>query len=121
MSRTDIEAANRAFEDAVRRQDTQKLGTFYTVDAIAMPPDGPFVKGRQNIERLWNSAIQQMGLKNIRLDTLDVEVVGDAAYEVGEGVLNLASSDATVKYVVVWKKVDGSWRLHRDIWNSKGS
>jgi hypothetical protein len=22
---------------------------------------------------------------------------------------------------VVWKQVDGQWRLHRDIWNGKGN
>jgi ketosteroid isomerase-like protein len=27
-------------------------------------------------------------------------------------------STATVKFVVVWKKTDGQWRLHRDIWNA---
>jgi len=26
-----------------------------------------------------------------------------------------------VKFVVVWKKTDGQWRLHRDIWNTKGA
>jgi hypothetical protein len=40
---------------------------------------------------------------------------------VGEAVLTLESGGATFKYVVVWKKVGGQWRLHRDIWNAKGS
>lgn len=33
----------------------------------------------------------------------------------------LAGGTASVKFVVVWKMVDGQWRLHRDIWNSKGA
>ena len=32
----------------------------------------------------------------------------------------LAGGTASVKFVV-WKMVDGQWRLHRDIWNSKGA
>jgi ketosteroid isomerase-like protein len=28
---------------------------------------------------------------------------------------------AVVKFVVVWKKIDGQWRLHRDIWNSRAA
>lgn len=28
---------------------------------------------------------------------------------------------AVAKYVVVWKKEDGQWRLHRDIWNTKAT
>ena len=35
--------------------------------------------------------------------------------------LSLQSGPAAVKYVVVWKKVDGRWSLHRDIWNTKGA
>ncbi|HEV2359695.1 MAG TPA: DUF4440 domain-containing protein [bacterium] len=118
MSHADIAAANRAFEEAAKKRDTERLAGLYTADAIVMPPDGPFVKGRENIRQLWGSAIQQMGLRDVRLNTLDLDVVGDTAYEVGEAVLTLESSGATVKYVVVWRKVDGSWRLHRDILGS---
>ncbi len=121
MSRTDIAAVNRAFEEAARKRDKERLAALYTADAIVMPPDAPFVKGRENVKQLWGSAIQQMGLKEVRLNTLDLEVVGDTAYEVGEAVLTLESGGATAKYVVVWKKVDGQWRLHRDIWNTKGT
>ena len=39
MSRTEIDAVNREFEDAVRKRDTEKLSALYTPDAIVMPPD----------------------------------------------------------------------------------
>jgi uncharacterized protein (TIGR02246 family) len=121
MSRADIEAANRAFEEAARALDRERLAAAYTVDAIVMPPDGPFVKGREHIGQFWVSAIQQMGAKDVRLNTLDVEVAGDTAYEVGEAVITLASGSMTAKYVVVWKRTGGQWRLHWDIWNTKGA
>jgi uncharacterized protein (TIGR02246 family) len=121
MSRTDIAAANRAFEKAARERDTERIAGLYTADAIVMPPDGPFVKGRDNIQQLWAAAIQQMGLKDVRKNTLDLEVVGDTAHEVGEAALTLASGCVTAKYVVVWKNVGGAWRLHRDIWNIKAA
>ena len=120
MSRTEIAAANRVFEEAARTRDTDRIAALYTADAIVMPPDAPFVKGRENIKQFWGSAIQQMGVKDVRLNTLDLEVASDTAYEVGEAVLTLQSGGVTAKYVVVWKKVDGQWRLHRDIWNTKG-
>lgn len=120
MSRTEIGAVNRAFEEAARKRDTDRLAALYTADAIVMPPDAPFVQGRENIKQLWGSAIQQMGVKEVQLKTIDLEIVGDTAYEVGEAVLTLQSGGVTAKYVVVWKKIDGQWRLHRDIWNAKG-
>jgi uncharacterized protein (TIGR02246 family) len=121
MSHTDIAAVNRAFEEAARKRDNDRIAGLYTADAIVMPPDAPFVKGREKIKQFWGSAIQQMGVKDVKLNTVDLELVGDTAYEVGEAVLTLQSGGVTAKYVVVWKKVDGQWRLHRDIWNTKGA
>ena len=121
MSRSDIAAVNRQFEEAARKGDVDRLAALYTLDAMAFPPDGPIVKGRDNIKQMWASVAQQMGLKEVRLDTLDFEQAGDTGYEVGEATLAVASGTVVVKFVVVWKKVDGQWRLHRDIWNAKGT
>jgi uncharacterized protein (TIGR02246 family) len=122
MSQGEIAAVNRDFEDAARTGDLARLASLYTSDAIALPPDGRDVRGRENIKEMWGTIAQQIGLKDVRLNTLDLEIAGDTAYEVGEGVLTLAGGgSAVVNFVVVWKKVDGRWRLHRDIWNAKGS
>lgn len=126
MSRADITAVNRMFEEAARKGDADRIAALYTPDAMVLPPDGDMVKGRDSIKQMWASALKQMGLKDVKLDTLDLEITGDAAYEVGEATLGLETEPgkrqtAVVKFVVVWKKVDGQWRLHRDIWNTKGA
>lgn len=126
MSRADIATVNRMFEEAARKSDANRMASLYTQDAMALPPDGPVVKGRENIKQMWASAMKQMGLKDVKLDTLDLEIAGDVASEVGEATLSLETEagkrqTAVMKFVVVWKKVDGQWRLHRDIWNAKGA
>ena len=121
MSRSEIAAVNRQFEDAARKADLDRLASLYTPDAMALPPDGPIVKGRDSIKQMWGSVAQQMGSKDVRLSTLDFEQAGDTGYEVGEATLTLSGGTAVVKFVVVWKKVDGQWRLHRDIWNAKNA
>lgn len=121
MSQSEIAAINRQFEDAARKGDLDRLASLYTADAVALPPDGPVVKGRDSIKQMWGSIAQQIGLKDVRLATLDFEQAGDTGYEVGEATLTVSSGTAVVKFVVVWKKVDGQWRLHRDIWNTKGA
>ena len=121
MSLSEIAAVNRQFEDAARKGDLDRLASLYTSDAIALPPDGPVVKGREAIKQMWGTAAQQMGLKDVRLQTLDFEQAGDTGYEVGEATLAIAAGTAIVKFIVVWKKTDGQWRLHRDIWNTKGA
>lgn len=121
MSRNEIAAVNRQFEEAARKGDLDRLASLYTADAMALPPDAPVARGREDIKRMWGSIAQQIGLKDVRLDTLDLEEAGDTAYEVGEATLTLSSGTAVVKFVVVWKKVNGQWRLHRDIWNAKAA
>src|SRR5262245_16226454 len=121
MSATEIASVNRTFEQAAAKGDVERIASLYTRDAIAMPPDGPFVKGRDQIKQMWASVAQQLGLKSVKLNTAALEVAGDVAHEVGEAHLALASGPVVVKYVVVWKKEEGQWRLHRDIWNTKGA
>jgi ketosteroid isomerase-like protein len=121
ISQSEIAPVNRQFEDAARNRDLDWLASLYTPDAIALQPDGAIIKGRDSIKQMWGSLAQQVGLKDVRLDTLDFEQAGDTGYEVGEATLTLSSGAAVVKFVVVWKKVGGQWRLHRDIWNTKGA
>jgi ketosteroid isomerase-like protein len=51
---------------------------------------------------------------------VEVEGLGDTAIEIGE--LTLYGAEAQVldkgKYMVIWKRQDGKWKLHRDIFNS---
>jgi uncharacterized protein (TIGR02246 family) len=121
MSQSEIAAVNRQFEDAARSGDLDRLARLYTADAMALPPDGPVVRGRDNIKAMWGAVAQQLGLKDVRLTTLDFEPAGDTGYEVGEATLTTSGGTAVVKFVVVWKKEAGQWRLHRDIWNTKGT
>jgi uncharacterized protein (TIGR02246 family) len=121
MSQSEIGAVNRAFEEAVRKGDMDRVASLYTTDAMVLPPDAPIVKGRDNIKQFWTTVAQQMGLKGVRLQTMDLQIAGDTAYEVGEAGLTLESGAAAVKYLVVWKNVNRQWRLHRDIWNGKGA
>jgi uncharacterized protein (TIGR02246 family) len=121
MSLSDISAVNRQFEDAARTGDLDRLASLYTPDAIALPPDGPLVKGRDAIKQMWGTVAQQIGLKDVRLATLDFEQAGDTGYEVGEATLTVSNGTAVAKFVVIWKKIGGQWRLHRDIWNAKGA
>jgi uncharacterized protein (TIGR02246 family) len=121
MSQSEIGAVNRQFEEAARKGDLDRLASLYTPDAMAVPPDSRVVKGRENIKQMWAGIAQQIGLKDVRLNTLDLQVAGDMAYEVGEADLTIATGKAALNFVVVWKKTDGQWRLHRDIWNTKAA
>jgi ketosteroid isomerase-like protein len=117
--RKSIDEGNRNFGGAVGRRDYAGLAALYTENAKVLPPDGPVVTGRSAIEDFWRSAAIALGLTGAVLKTIDLEVAGDTAHEVGEATLKVGAGEARAKYLVVWMKGgDGNWRLHRDIWNN---
>ena len=118
-----IEAANAKFSEAFARGDTKALSAMYTSDAIAFPPDSEMIRGNEAIGEFWK-ATRESGVRGAALTTVEVSRSGDVAYEVGKVSLTIQPAGkepttAMAKYVVIWKRqADGSWKLHRDIWNS---
>jgi uncharacterized protein (TIGR02246 family) len=118
-----IEAANAKFSEAFARGDAKALSAMYTSDAIALPPDSEMIRGNEAIGEFWK-ATRDSGVRGAALTTVEVGRSGDVAYEVGKVSLTIQPAGkepttAVAKYVVVWKRqADGSWKLHRDIWNS---
>ncbi len=114
-----IEAANEQFMDAFRRGDAAALAGLYSEQGQAFPPNGDIAQSRQAIRAVWQAAMDA-GIKGARLDTLEVDGQDDTAYEVGKYTL-LGEAGQTLdagKYIVIWKREAGQWKLHRDIWNS---
>ena len=117
-ARQAVEAGNRAFIAAFLRGDASAVAERYTENAQVIAPGAPIATGRAAIADFWQKVIAS-GIKDLSLETLDVESEGDLAYETG--VVRLLSNDGastSARYVVVWKRIDGGWLLHRDIWNS---
>jgi uncharacterized protein (TIGR02246 family) len=117
--RQGIDQTNRDFEAAVGRGDPAGAARdTYTADARILPPGAPMVQGREAIAQFWVAAAQQMGITAVRLHTLDLQPIGDGAYEIGRAVLTIAGGQsAEAKYVVLWRQEDGRWRWHVDVWN----
>jgi uncharacterized protein (TIGR02246 family) len=107
------------FTEAFRRGDAAGAAAVYTSDGQVLPPNHEFVTGRQAIQAFWQGAMD-MGIKVVTLDTVEVEGLGQTAYEVGTFTLQGAEGQVldAGKYVVIWKQEAGQWKLHRDIFNS---
>jgi ketosteroid isomerase-like protein len=117
--RAAIEAGNRKFSDGAARHDATVIAAAYSEDAEAFPPNADIVKGRPALEKLWQSVLDS-GIAGIELKTTEVESAGRIAYETGTYAMK--AKDGTIadrgKYCVVWKRVNGEWLLHRDIWST---
>ena len=117
-ARAGIEAGNKAFMAAVDKGDAAGVAACYTADAKVMPPNTEAVAGTKDIAAMFQGLAKD-GLK-IALSTGEVFDGGDSATEIGTYVVSDAKGTPldTGKYIVLWKKDGGTWKLHRDIWNS---
>jgi ketosteroid isomerase-like protein len=114
-----ILAAEKVFMAKYNKADAPGLVALYTRDGQIMPPNSGVVKGVPKLKALFKS-FWDAGDTVIKLDTVEVEGFGDMAYEVGKYALSGKTGKVSDqgKYIVVWKKVRGQWKLHRDIFNS---
>ena len=117
--REEIATANDDFMALYGAGDVAGLAALYTEDGMILPPNGDFVKGAEAIQGFWQ-AMMDMGIKGAKLEIIEVEGFVDTAIEVSK--CKLLDGEGQVldqgKYIVIWKKVDGEWKLHRDIFNS---
>lgn len=117
--RANVEAGNRTFIAAFLRGDAQAVAELYTEDAEVIAPGAPVARGRSAIAAAWQKSIDS-GVKDLTLDTATVESSSDLACETG--IVRLVAKDGGItegRYVVVWKRTNGKWKLYRDIWNGQ--
>lgn len=115
----DIVNANKQYSHNFSLGDAAGVANLYTENGQFLLPNSDFVTGRAALQ-LTLQTLMDSGIKSIQLETLEVEDYGDTATEVGKYILE--GDGGTMldngKYVVIWKKEAGQWKLHRDIINS---
>ena len=120
MSATEgINETNKLCMDAFSAGDAEKVAGFYTANCRFLPDNSDPVDGRANVQGLLQSMMDG-GVSSVELITWEVEDCGDTAVEVGRVVMR-GDDDEIVddgKFIVIWKKENDGWRLHRDIVNS---
>jgi uncharacterized protein (TIGR02246 family) len=114
-----IEEGNKQWGAALSRGDSAGMAALYTPNAQLFPTYSDIVSGTEAIQKFWQGVITS-GIKGATLTILEVDGQGDTAYEVGKYALTAEGGKVldNGKYVVVWKREQGKWQLHRDIWNS---
>jgi uncharacterized protein (TIGR02246 family) len=119
-----IKQAEAAFATAARTNDMDALTNIYSADATFMPPNLPAAHGSSAIRAAWTGFLGQFSSTDLTLTGDDVQQSGDLAVETGRYVVHVVPKGTTAtvtdsgKYLVAWKKVDGRWKIYRDIFNS---
>lgn len=117
-----IQGAQHLLAQAFGAGDAQLAAALYTEDASLMPDGLPTFHGREAIAGFFAGAIAQ-GVVAGRFTTLDVEGDDEQALEIGRYELFAALPNGERqcvddgRYFVAWRRVDGAWRMHRDMFN----
>ena len=111
----EITAANRRFMDLFGQGNASGVAACYTDDARFLVPHMEVIRGRAAIEAVFKVRSGQG--HTIQFDTLELEGNEDSALEIGQ-YTRRDGAGATLdrgKYMVIWKRVAGEWRIHRDM------
>jgi len=117
--RSAIREANDQLQSLFDSQDAIGISNLYVKKGMLLPPGDKLVKGTENIARFWKQAME-MGIKHARLEIDELDNKGQTAIERGHYTLSGNNNQVMDrgKYIVVWKQIDGHWKLYQDIWNS---
>ena len=113
--RLELEEANHMLEQAVADADHEKFLRLFTDDATFKISGKEILEGREAVLAAHRPLMNQ-GI-TLKLDTDEVIHMGDYAHMTGDYAL-VAPNGQKVdqgKYATLWKKVDGEWKIFRDM------
>ncbi len=123
--RTAVLQADREWLTAVQSKDVERTVSFWSDDAVLMPPDMPPMAGKEAIHRYVSESMKLRGFSlTWRTEQVSLSASGDVAYATGRNRFTLHNEKGEQlifhgKGMTVWRKQhDGSWRCVLDIWNS---
>jgi ketosteroid isomerase-like protein len=115
-----IVSSNQLFADAFVKGDSTLLIDRYASDGCLLPADMHTLCGHQAIATFYRGAYDEMGVRNVKLNT--TEVYGEGEYVTEEGTYEIFAAENKFldkgKFLVLWKKTDTGWKMYRDIFNS---
>lgn len=118
-TRKEIDEANRQFINLFNSSDSVGLANMFTIDGKSMEPNEPSFNGRSQIQTHY-SVVMKSGANKLGL--LTTGLWGNENMLAEEGEYTFMSNDDKQldrgKYIVLWKKENGEWKLFRDCYNS---
>jgi ketosteroid isomerase-like protein len=104
---------------------------FYAADGSTVWPGAPASKGSKNILKAWKRSFQELEGLKLKFGPTDIRISADGtmasdfgrvamSYLVAKRVNRQTTKQrihSRAKYVVVWTKADGEWKVLYDCWN----
>lgn len=122
---TAVNAAYQEYAASLHAGDAERWIALWTEDGVQMPPGAPAVSGKENIVSGLRGALEVFSFSDMQINNEEVQVVDDWAYARGTYTVTYVPKNGgdpifiDGKYLSIFQKQpDGSWKLHRDIFNS---
>jgi len=117
---TALERLNEQWAACATNGDVEGVVALYTTDGTLVWPDAEAVHGTDAIRIAWTGMLAAPGVW-IRFVPTTVTFSESEDLAVDFGVVELRMPPTapmqTAKYLVVWKRVDGDWKVLYDAWN----
>jgi ketosteroid isomerase-like protein len=114
----EIAALQQRFLQLFARNDVAGLAACYTEDAHMLVANMDVISGRAAIASVFKfTAVKGHTLE---FQTHELDVQGSTAVEVGRYTRRRedGSTFDRGKYIVIWKRVAGTWLIHRDMFST---
>lgn len=110
---------------AYQNRDYEKIMSFGAFDIVHLVPDLPPQTGledfSQRMQTEFADTIYLWETYSLNIDFIEVASSGDLAYVRGTDMLKKRTPEGIVedpaKWVDIWKKIDGQWKVVLNIWN----
>lgn len=116
----EFESPSDAWEAAWNAGDVDAIAALYAEDAVLLPQGSEPVEGRAAIREFWQMVMESDPGVTTDIETVEADVIGDVAIERGAYVNTGPDGDHRDhgKFIAIWSKADGEWKILRDIFNS---
>ncbi len=111
-----------SFSKAYMDGDINTLVHMYTEDGKIFPNNRKIMAGKADLLSYWTIP-DGVKILHHKVTPSEINIENDTAYDYGyyEGK-TLTKDKKEVswqgKYIIVWKKIDGDWKIYLDIWNN---
>ena len=113
-----LQAMGDVWQSAYDSKDAAAIAAVYSEDAALLPPNVKTLTGRDEIEAMF-TMFYENGL-HVQITDSETYAEGDIGYKIGTFIMTTADGSILDegKYTEIWRRLDGQWMLHRDMFNS---
>ena len=111
-----IMALERQWSAKFQEKDMEWILNLHAQDGRQMPPNAAPVVGHEALRAAWEG----MSELDASWESTEAHVAasGDMAYDIGTVTINTPEGPIPAKYVVVWVRQDGEWKVAVDMFSN---